>query len=77
MRHLENFDIRRDAGRHLGVGNGAHACAGQASPGWRRPRCCAHFIDRVDRICLSCQPNWAANNIIRRHRSLPVTLDAA
>ena len=26
----DSFDIRSDAGRHLGFGNAAHACAGQA-----------------------------------------------
>lgn len=34
------FDIRRDASRQIGFGNGTHACAGQDSPAWRRPQSC-------------------------------------
>jgi cytochrome P450 len=30
MDNPNTFDIRRDAGRHLGFGNAAHACASQA-----------------------------------------------
>ncbi len=73
----EAFDIRRDAGRHLGFGNGAHACAGQALARLETAAMLRALIDRVDRIHLAGPPTWALNNIIRRHQSLPVTLDAA
>ncbi|HTY66132.1 MAG TPA: cytochrome P450 [Alphaproteobacteria bacterium] len=73
----DTFDIRRDAGRHLGFGNGAHACAGQALARLETAAMLRALIDRVDRIYVSGRPTWAPNNIIRRHQSLPVTLDAA
>lgn len=71
------FDIHRDAGRHLGFGNGAHACAGQALARLETAAMLRALVDRVDRIHLRGRPTWAVNNIIRRHRSLPVTLEAA
>ncbi|OBF57130.1 monooxygenase [Mycobacterium sp. 852002-50816_SCH5313054-b] len=71
------FDIRRDAGRHLGFGNGAHACAGQALARRETAAMLRALIDRVDRIHVSGPPTWAENNIIRRHQSLPVTLESA
>lgn len=73
----ETFDITRDAGRHLGFGNGAHACAGQALARLETAAMLRALIDRVDRISLAGTPTWAVNNIIRRHQSLPVTLAAA
>lgn len=73
----ETFDIRRDAGRHLGFGNGAHACAGQALARLETAAMLRALIDRVDRIHVSGPPTWAENNIIRRHQSLPVTLESA
>jgi cytochrome P450 len=73
----EAFDIRRDAGRHLGFGNGAHACAGQALACLETAAMLRALIERVDRIHLGDKPTWAVNNIIRRHQSLPVTLDGA
>lgn len=73
----DTFDIRRDAGRHLGFGNGAHACAGQALARLETAAMLRALIDRVDRIHISGPPTWAENNIIRRHQSLPVTLESA
>ncbi len=73
----DTFDIRRDAGRHLGFGNGAHACAGQALARLETGAMLRALIDRVDRIHVSGPPTWAENNIIRRHQSLPVTLESA
>jgi cytochrome P450 len=73
----DTFDIRRDAGRHLGFGNGAHACAGQALARLETAAMLRALIDRVDRIEVSGRPTWAVNNIIRRHQALPVTLDPA
>ena len=35
------FDISRDAGRQIGFGQGAHACAGQSLARWKQPPCCA------------------------------------
>lgn len=37
--HPDIFDIRNDAGRHVGFGNGAHACAGQGWHGWKPAPC--------------------------------------
>ncbi|SPM31043.1 cytochrome P450 [Mycobacterium terramassiliense] len=71
------FDIRRDAGRHLGFGNGAHACAGQALARLETAAMLRALINRVDRIHVSGPPTWAENNIIRRYQSLPVTLESA
>lgn len=73
----DTFEIRRDAGRHLGFGNGAHACAGQALARLETAAMLRALVDRVDRIRVSGPPMWAQNNIIRRHQSLPVTLEPA
>lgn len=73
----DTFDIRRDAGRHLGFGNGAHACAGQALARLEMTAMLRALIARVDRIHIRGPATWAKNNIIRRHQSLPVTLEAA
>ncbi|MGD1169642.1 cytochrome P450 [Mycobacterium seoulense] len=73
----DTFDIRRDAGRHLGFGNGTHACAGQALARLETAAMLRALVDRVDHIHLRGQATWALNNIIRRHQSLPVTLEAA
>jgi cytochrome P450 len=71
------FDIRNDAGRQLGFGNGAHACAGQGLARLETQAMLRALIERVDRIELTATPVWALNNIIRRHASLPVKLTAA
>lgn len=70
------FDIRRDAGRHLGFGNGVHACAGQALARMETAAMLRALAERVDRIEVAGRPIWATNNIIRRHQSLPITLVA-
>lgn len=62
----ETFYICRDAGRHLGFGNGAHACAGQALARLETAAMLRALVERVDRIRLERQPIWAANNIVRR-----------
>jgi cytochrome P450 len=70
----ERFDIRNDAGRHLGFGNGAHACAGQGLARMETTAMLSALIERVDRIELTGTPVWAMNNIIRRHERLPIKL---
>jgi cytochrome P450 len=72
----ERFDIRNDAGRHLGFGNGAHACAGQGLARLETTAMLSALIERVDRIELTGTPVWAMNNIIRRHAHLPIKLIA-
>jgi cytochrome P450 len=70
----DTFDITRDAGRHLGFGQGAHACAGQALARLETNAFLWALIARVDRIELTGSPKWALNNIIRRHERLPLRL---
>lgn len=70
----DTFDIRRDAGRHLSFGNGAHACAGQGLARLETAAMLNALIERVERIELTGTPTWAVNNIIRRHERLPLKL---
>lgn len=70
----ETFDIRRDAGRQVGFGNGAHACAGQGLARMETAAMLRALIERVDRIEVTGVPVWSTNNIIRRHQSLPIKL---
>ena len=70
------FDIRRDAGRHLGFGNGAHACAGQGLARLETTAMLTALLHRVDRIEVAGPPSWAMNNVIRRHDRLPLRLVA-
>jgi cytochrome P450 len=68
------FDIRRDATRQLGFGQGAHACAGQSLARLETSSMLGALLERVDRIEVSAPPTWAINNIIRRHEQLPLKL---
>jgi cytochrome P450 len=68
------FDIRRDAGRHIGFGQGAHACAGQGLARLETTAMLTALLEQVDRIELTGSPKWATNNIIHRHEHLPVKL---
>jgi len=70
----DTFDIHRDANRHLGFGQGAHACAGQSLARLETSAMLRALVDRVDRIELTAEPTWAINNIIRRHEHLPLKL---
>lgn len=70
----ETFDIRRDAGRQIGFGNGAHACAGQGLARMETAAMLRALLERVDRIEVTGEPAWAVNNIIHRHHHLPVRL---
>lgn len=72
----EVFDIRRDAGRQIGFGNGAHACAGQGLARLETTAMLQALLDRVERIEVVGEPTWAVNNIIHRHEHLPVRLHA-
>jgi cytochrome P450 len=68
------FDIRRDANRQLGFGQGAHACAGQGLARLETSAMLRALAQRVERIELTGTPVWALNNIIRRHERLPIRL---
>lgn len=68
----EVFDIRRDASRQIGFGQGAHACAGQGLARLETAAMLRALIERVDRIEVTGRPTWAINNIIRRHKALPL-----
>jgi cytochrome P450 len=70
------FDITRDAGRHIGFGQGAHACAGQGLARMETAALLRALVDRVARIEVLGPPTWAVNNIIRRHQRLPLKLVA-
>ncbi|HKV20812.1 MAG TPA: cytochrome P450 [Mycobacterium sp.] len=70
----DSFDIRRDANRHLGFGQGAHACAGQSLARLETTAMLRALLDLVDRIELTAEPTWALNNVIRRHERLPLKL---
>ena len=71
------FDIGNDAGRHVGFGSGAHACAGQGLARLETTAMLKALIDRVDRIEVTGQPIWGVNNIIRSYAQLPLRLIAA
>ncbi|WP_205875667.1 cytochrome P450 [Mycobacterium camsae] len=73
----DTFDIRRDASRQIGFGNGAHACAGQGLARMETAAILRSLLQRVDRIEVAGEPTWAVNNIIHRHEHLPVKLIAA
>jgi len=68
------FDIRRDAGRQIGFGQGAHACAGQSLARLETTAMLRALTQRVDRIEVTGSPTWAINNIIHRHERLPLKL---
>ena len=73
----ESFDIRRDAGRQLGFGNGAHACAGQGLARMETTALLTALLERVERIDLVGEPTWGVNNVIRRLERLPIRLVTA
>lgn len=73
----EVFDIRNDAGRHVGFGSGAHACAGQGLARLETTAMLKALIERVDHIELTGLPIWGINNIIRSYAQLPIRLVAA
>ncbi|MGW0157866.1 cytochrome P450 [Mycobacterium sp. NPDC003323] len=70
------FDIRRNAGAHIGFGNGAHACAGQGLARLETTAILRALVQQVERIEVAAEPEWAVNNIIRRHKRLPLRLVA-
>ena len=72
--HPDDFDITRDAGRHLGFGKGAHACAGQALARLETTAFLTALTSRVVRLELSGTPQWLCNNIIRRYDRIPLRL---
>ena len=70
----EAFDITRDAGQQLGFGHGTHGCAGQGLARLETGAILTHLLDRVERIELAGEPEWAVNNIIHRLERLPLEL---
>jgi cytochrome P450 len=68
------FDIRRDAGSHLGFGRGTHSCAGQGLARLESTALLAALAERVARIEVTDAPRWGRNNIIRGLSSLPLHL---
>lgn len=70
----DRFDIRRDAAHQLGFGHGTHGCAGQGLARLETSAILRALLERVERIEPAGEPEWAINNIIRRHQRLPLTL---
>ncbi|MFD4599848.1 cytochrome P450 [Streptomyces sp. NPDC058464] len=70
----DTFDIRRDAARQLGFGQGTHGCAGQGLARLETSAMLRALVTRVDRIELTGTPEWALNNIIHRYERLPLKL---
>ncbi|MPY55996.1 cytochrome P450 [Streptomyces spongiae] len=68
----DTFDIRRDAARQLGFGQGTHGCAGQGLARLETSAILRALVARVDRIELTGTPEWALNNIIHRYERLPL-----
>ncbi len=73
-RYAECKAVLRDDNRHVGFGQGAHACAGQSLARLETSAMLRTLVERVDRIELTAEPTWALNNIIRRHEHLPLKL---
>lgn len=70
----DSFDIRRDAARQLGFGQGTHGCAGQGLARMETSAILRALIERVDRIEVTGAPEWALNNVIHRLERLPLEL---
>ena len=68
------FDIKRNATRHLGFGQGTHACAGQGLARLEMQAMLGALMQQVSRIELAGEPTWAMNNIIRCYEHLPLRL---
>lgn len=70
----DTFDIRRDAARQLGFGQGTHGCAGQGLARMETSAILRALVERVDRIEVTGPPEWALNNVIHRLERLPLEL---
>ncbi|MFF7286055.1 cytochrome P450 [Streptomyces griseorubiginosus] len=70
----DTFDIRRDAARQLGFGQGTHGCAGQGLARMETSAILRALVERVDRIEMTGPPEWALNNVIHRLERLPLEL---
>ncbi|NUP42121.1 MAG: cytochrome P450 [Streptomyces sp.] len=70
----DTFDIRRDASRQLGFGQGTHGCAGQGLARMETSAMLLALVARIDRIEPTGTPAWALNNLIHRYERLPLEL---
>ncbi|MFF7163764.1 cytochrome P450 [Streptomyces sp. NPDC008086] len=70
----DTFDIRRNAARQLGFGQGTHGCAGQGLARMETSAILRALVERVDRIEVTGTPEWAVNNVIHRLERLPLEL---
>ncbi|MFF7047598.1 cytochrome P450 [Streptomyces griseorubiginosus] len=70
----DTFDIRRDAARQLGFGQGTHGCAGQGLARMETSAILRALVERVERIEVTGPPEWALNNVIHRLERLPLEL---
>ncbi|MET7451611.1 cytochrome P450 [Streptomyces sp. NPDC005574] len=70
----DTFDIRRDASRQLGFGQGKHGCAGQGLARMETSAMLRALAARVERIEPTGTPEWALNNLIHRYERLPLAL---
>ncbi|MET3963191.1 cytochrome P450 [Marmoricola sp. OAE513] len=73
----DQFDIHRDASAQLAFGRGSHSCAGQGLARLETETLLATLVEKVTRIEPAGRPEWARNNLIRCHRTLPLRLHAA
>ena len=71
------FDIHRDASAQLAFGRGPHSCAGQGLARLETETLLAALVEKVARIEPIGEPQWARNNLIRCHRTLPLRLHPA
>ncbi|MFC7503222.1 cytochrome P450 [Nocardioides sp. CPCC 206347] len=70
------FDIHRDASAQLAFGRGSHSCAGQGLARLETETLLSSLVAKVARIEPNGEPEWARNNLIRCHRTLPLRLHA-
>ena len=75
--HADAFDVTRNATRHLGFGQGTHACAGQGLARLEMEAMLTALMRQVSRIELAGEPTWGQNNIIRCYEQLPLRLISA
>lgn len=70
----DRFDVRRNPVDQVGFGYGIHACVGQPLARIEAAALFKALAARVDRFELAGEPTRALNNIVRRAKSVPLTV---